>query len=360
MEADVGIEDLKVAQVFGGILSETAQFESAAVDGIFGLAYWPLACNPTCVQPLFDTLVKQGLVEKDVFSLCTLPTGGTLTLGGSNKDHYEGELQYVPMKHKGTPMYYDVAVKGVTIGGKQLAISEFTDAIVDSGTTVLVMTPKAYNDVQRFFQANYCQVPGLCPQSTQRHRTIIRIPGTIAAQLTVSQAEQPTWFTPGYCVKLSDREIAMLPTIEIVLDNNVKLTLEPDLYMLKYEVPSSFGLQSNLFRCLGFTYLEGMDGLGNNVIIGNTVLQKYFVEYDRQNDRVGFAIAKNCIDPNAKLLKGESLPTSEGGWLPDWVMTALTIFAVLGWVIVILVCITDFRRRQRDRQGYNVIDEGHH
>ncbi|KAI0567223.1 aspartyl protease [Gracilaria domingensis] len=292
-EAMVGIGGITVPLAFGTILRETNDFEAENVDGIFGMAYKALACNPTCVLPLFDTLVASGKVDRDIFSICTGTNGGTLVLGGSNPNLYKGQLQYVPMVHQGIKLFYGVNIQGMNVNGERLILPSFSKGIVDSGTTVLVVTTSTYGKLRSYFQSNFCNVPGLCPGKANGYSRqsweadvvhqddidMVRRHGN-STERTIAE----TWFYPGYCAQLSDEYIAMLPTLTIVLDNDVTLELDPETYML---------------RCLGISPLDNLEQMGNNVILGDTVLQKYYVEYDRENDRVGFAEAGNCHDPNA-------------------------------------------------------------
>lgn len=354
VQTDVSIAGLTVPLVFGAILRETEDFENTNVDGILGMAYRSLACNPTCVEPLFDTLVQAGKVKHDVFSLCTQNNGGTLILGGSSDDFYEGELQYVPMIHGSGKHFYDVTIEEVHIGGEKVKVPSFADAIVDSGTTVLVMTPKAYNAIKKYFQDNYCDVPGLCVNESGKQVTsahVIKKPGEVqkeeVADLSLSErasSDDRSWFSPGYCVLLDDKHLKMLPNITIGLQNGVKLILDPETYMLKYEVISTFPWEKVVYRCLGMSFLEGLEKMENNAILGNTVLQKYFVEYDRKKDRLGFAIAKNCIDSSTRMLDAESALSDSVRTLPRWVLILFTAATIGAWVLLIAMCVRESRK----------------
>lgn len=354
--ADVEIANIKVRQAFGAVLGETDDFEVNNVDGIFGMAYPILACNPTCVKPLFDTIVSKGLIERDVFSHCLADQGGTLVLGGSNPDLYRGQLQYVPMAHGGMKLFYGVRLRGATVGGNAVHLPNFSSGIVDSGTTVLVVTRATYKALQTYFQSNYCHVPGLCPKRRTLLMGEVEIMSKEAAEIngphlnSSERAPESSWFAPGVCARLNDKHINALPAISILLDNGVSLDLEPDDYMLRYESQSRLPVGGKVvYRCLGISPLEGLEHMENDAIIGNTVLQKYYVEYDRENDRVGFAVATNCPDPGAtKVAEGQ--PTQipeERGLLPRWLLQTLTFFSIGVWVYIILACANESISRQR-------------
>lgn len=353
VQADVTVAGLTVPLAFGGILTETDGFENDNVDGILGMAYESLACNPTCVTPLFDKLLKEGLVERDVFSLCTARNGGTLVLGGSSDRYYEGELQYVPMIGKAVKQFYDVEINHVRIGGEKVTIPTFSDAIVDSGTTVLVITSKAYLAIKAHFQDKYCHVPGLCVDVKGRQVAsthVIKGPNvTEQAQpheipMFGRAAEGQSWFSPGYCARLTDKHIKMLPDITIALHGGVELVLDPFTYMLEYKTRSVFGWENVKYRCLGISFLDSLELMQNNAIMGNTVLQKYFVEYDRENYRIGFAVAKNCVNQSAELLITGAAPVSKGSGLPQWLLNLVAVTSIAAWIVLLGLCARESRK----------------
>ncbi|CAN8074691.1 unnamed protein product [Agarophyton chilense] len=361
----VGIAGMTVPLAFGAILRETDDFEADNVDGIFGMAYKALACNPTCVLPLFDTLVESGKVDHDIFSICTGASGGTLVLGGSNPNLYEGDLQYVPMAHQGIKLFYGIRIHGMKINSDELNLPSFSKGIVDSGTTVLVVTTSAYGKIRSYFQSNFCNVPGLCSGGYSRlskdtgvlNRDDIDI--IHRNQNSTTRADDQTWFQPGRCARLNDRHIAMLPTLTIMLDNAINLELEPNEYMLRYESESKNPFDGKVvYRCLGISYLKNLEQMGNDVILGDTVLQKYYVEYDRENERIGFAEARNCHDPYAtQVAEGVSGFHRHRGFLPRWLMRALLFFSIGVWAFILVLCVQNASQRRRQSGYTNISSE---
>lgn len=104
--------NLSAPVVFGGILADSPQFERPLVDGIMGLAYQALACNPTCVEPPFQQMVNSGAV-KDLFAICMTPHGGKLLLGDVDPQLAKGPISYVPLALSAVPTYYTVNVSYV-------------------------------------------------------------------------------------------------------------------------------------------------------------------------------------------------------------------------------------------------------
>lgn len=299
VEADVTLAGLKAPVMFGGILKQIHDFETSEVDGILGMAYKSLACNPTCVEPLFDTLVDTGRVSRNVFSMCTGEEGGTLTLGGNDPNQYEGDLKYVPMGKQN--FFYDVKLTGLRVNGNKVNLPSFSNGIVDSGTTLLVTSVPAYSALKKYFQTHYCHVPALCPESrTVKHSVrVVRPTERMNSTVGVSRAmeDDNTWFSPAACVNLEQSHIDQLPTISMQLEGGVELAISPDEYMLKLEIDDPWPpfAGKRVIRCLGIAYLPGMENFPNDVIIGDTVLQKYYYEIDREKNRVGFAPSKKCV-----------------------------------------------------------------
>jgi len=267
--------------IFGGILHDSSDFERPSVDGILGMAYKDLACTPTCVEPPFDAMVRSGVVDKDMFSLCMTDEGGALVLGDYDPSMGKGEPQWVDNTGRG---YYSVSVGGSMIVGEQeVALPQFNNGIVDSGTTLIVLSQTSFQALLGHLTQNYCNVPNLC--------------------------DEKTWFQPASCVDITPEELAMLPSLTINL-GEVKLKLEPEDYMVKYKD------KGKEYRCVGFMTEDPVSNV--QVILGNTVMLKYITIHDRENHRVGFMEKKGDCGNRAKgeAHKGPgsstAAPTGEG------------------------------------------------
>lgn len=251
---------LKVNVTFGGILKNSPNFERPEVDGILGMAFKNLACNPSCFNPPFDELVLKNSV-KDIFSICMTNVGGKLMLGGIDKNvisKNNNKIHYVKLKHLNNEYrYYRILLNGkLGINNNFVNLPDFTTAIVDTGTTLIVTSIRTFNAIKSYLQQHFCNVPELC--------------------------HTDSWFQSGMCVNLSDNDLLLLPTFTFVLDSNIQLQLRPQDYMLSYK------RGKRQYRCVG---IMGMDGLGGMVVLGNTLMQRYVTVYDRRGGRIGFALA---------------------------------------------------------------------
>lgn len=250
--------------VFGGILDDSPKFERGLVDGILGMAYKALACNPTCVEPPFQQMVAAGKVA-DSFAICVYGEGGKLVLGGMDPTITKGPMTYVPLALGKVPTYYAVNVSStVGIGEREMRLPYFRKIIVDSGTTLLVLKVTAFAMLSQHLKTHYCHVPGLCARKS--------------------------WFRPAACVPLTDAMIAKLPTLKFLIGDKDKfeLLLPPEDYMIKYHHQ---GHLHSALRCVGIMAMKHLSH-GHDAILGNTVMQRYVTHYDRKSKRVGFAEAK--------------------------------------------------------------------
>lgn len=247
--------------IFGAILTDINDFERSLVDGILGMAYESLACNPTCVEPPFQQMVKAGVVD-DQFSICITPQGGKLILGAFDPDLATSDVSYVPLALSDPPTFYTMNVSSeLSIGKGKLSIPDMKAGILDSGTTLIVVSSKTFTLIRDHLLNNYCDVPGLCHTDK-------------------------TWFQPSSCVALSDEDINKLPPITFHLGSagEFDLELRAQDYMLRFK-------KSNReYRCVGIMEMAKLQK-GTDIIFGNTVMQRYVTHYDRRNKRLGFAEA---------------------------------------------------------------------
>lgn len=250
--------DVTFPVTFGGIASDSDDFERSEVDGILGMAYPPLACNPSCVTPTFDAMRKEYPSMKDYFTICITEDSGRMVLGdyaASLSTKPVSDINWVPMELSTPPTFYSFPIVGkFKMDGKEVDLPNFSRAIVDSGTTLIVVSKGTFAMIKKLFLQDYCGVPGLCGADT--------------------------WFQAAHCTQLEDNELMKLPTLTIPLDG-FDLQMGPKDYMINY---ASKGPD---IWCVGIMSLDAMSG-GVNVILGNVVMNKYVTIYDREQKRIGF------------------------------------------------------------------------
>ncbi|XP_067088610.1 pepsin A-like [Osmerus mordax] len=123
-------------QVFGLSTYEDSFLEYVPWDGIMGLAYPQQAVETgrTFLTNMFD----QGKNPQNMFSiyLSNSEEGSMIIFGGIDPIYFTGGIQWIPVLQ--TTGYWQIAVTSITINGNTVACSGGCQAVVDSGTALIV------------------------------------------------------------------------------------------------------------------------------------------------------------------------------------------------------------------------------
>ncbi|KAJ0063882.1 hypothetical protein NL108_012879, partial [Boleophthalmus pectinirostris] len=241
-------------------------------QGILGLAYPLLARPDSSVEPFFNSVVKQ-LGIPDVFSLQMCGTGlsasssaeqrgGSLIMGGIEPTLYRGAVWYTPIIEE---WYYQVEVLKLEVGDQNLALDckEYnTDkAIVDSGTTLLRLPVNVFTAV----------VNAITQSSLIQDFSTGFWDGTKLA--CWMKGETPWRFFPNLSIYLRATNTSQ----------SFRITILPQLYI--QPVTDVDGT----LDCFRF----GVSSSANGLVIGATVMEGFYVVFDRAQRRLGFALS-NC------------------------------------------------------------------
>nr|XP_020641745.1 cathepsin D-like [Pogona vitticeps] len=236
-------------QDFGESIFEPGRtFAEAHFDGVLGLAYPSLSVTNTL--PVFDNIINQGLVENPMFSFFLnrgndFENGGELILGGIDHSLYKGSIHWVNVTKQ---HYWQIHMDNVKIQGQIVACDSGCEAIVDSGTSLIVG-------------------PNLEIKSLQEN----------IGATPISSGE---FFVD--CKRLSS-----LPSITLTIGGK-EFTLSAEQYIIK-ETSGKDDL------CIsGFQSLKNLDfGSGNTSlwILGDVFMSAFYSVFDRGHNRVGFAKA---------------------------------------------------------------------
>lgn len=233
-------------QVFGEATKQPGvTFIAAKFDGILGMAYPRISVNN--VLPVFDNLMQQKLVEKNVFSFYlnrdpAAQPGGELMLGGVDPKYYQGSLSYLNVTRKA---YWQVHMDQLNVGNGLTLCEGGCEAIVDTGTSLLVGPVDEVRELQRAIGA----VPLI----------------------------QGEYIIP--CEKVSG-----LPPVTLKLGGR-DYTLSAEDYTLKVS-------QGGKTICLsGFMGMDIPPPAGPLWILGDVFIGRYYTVFDRDSNRVGFAEA---------------------------------------------------------------------
>ncbi|XP_029170183.1 lysosomal aspartic protease-like isoform X2 [Nylanderia fulva] len=218
-------------------------FVAAKFDGILGMGYSTISVNK--VMPVFYNIIKQGLVSSAVFSFylnrnISDNVGGELILGGTDPDHYTGEITYVPVSKKG---YWQFTMDKITIHSHTLCAGG-CQAIADTGTSLIY---------------------GPILDISIIHELIGAI--DIAGE---------------YRINCSKRDSAKMPVIRFIIGGKMFNLTSQDYILQMSTVDHTVCIS-------GFAPSDNIDKYWN---LGDVFIGRYYTVFDFEEDRVGFAPSK--------------------------------------------------------------------
>lgn len=314
-------------------------------QGILGLAYPMLARPDSSVEPFFNSLVQQ-LGIPDIFSLqmcgaglsagSTAETaGGSLIMGGVEPTLYRGSVWYTPIVEE---WYYQVEVLKLEVGNQNLDLDcreyNMDKAIVDSGTTLLRLPVNVFNGL----------VEAITRSSLIQEFSSGFWDGTKLACWMKGQT--PWQFFPKLSLYLRATNTSQ----------SFRITILPQLYIQQIT-----GVDGTL-DCFRF----GVSSSVNGLVIGATVMEGFYVVFDRAQRRLGFALSSCAVGSGGAALSEIEGPFSaadvaancSGGALKEPVLWVISyaLMAVCALVLVVLLLLLVLPCRWRDRGG-EITDE---
>jgi len=229
--------------------------EHPPVDGIWGLAGQDL--SGWFGAPAMDSIVGQlGLVN--MFSMCLVSGSAVMSIGIDYTS--DGQFTWVDMTGS---TYYPVDMTDLWVGSSSLGYGSSTynsgppgnGAIVDSGTTLLLIPPSAFTAFQDTLTGMCPGLHGICD---------------VSAGATLFD---------GNCYTFTQLQLNAYPDVTVYIDG-APYVLTADAYIYPFQS----------YRCMGIA--NGISGYG--AILGDVFMQNYHVAFDRVNSRVGFAPLSTC------------------------------------------------------------------
>lgn len=212
-------------------------FAFGRFDGILGLGYDTISVDR--VVPPFYNMLDQ--LDEPVFAFSlgdgSSEDGGEFTIGGVNKDRFEGKMTWLPVRRKG---YWEVNLDSFSLGKETLELED-TGAAIDTGTS------------------------------------LIAVPSDVAELLNKEIGAKKSW-NGQYTVDCA--AIDSLPPVVFTFSGQ-RFELEASDYILN--------LQGSCIS--SFTGLDIPPPLGPIWIVGDSMLRKYYSAYDLGKNRVGLAKA---------------------------------------------------------------------
>lgn len=343
-EGELGIDHVSIPKGLNGtitiniaaILSSVGFFlPGINWQGILGLAYPMLAQPESSVEPFFNSVVKQ-LEIPDVFTLqmcgaglsastSAEPLGGSLIMGGLEPSLYRGSVWYTPIIEE---WYYQVEVLKLEVGDQNLDLDcreyNMDKAIVDSGTTLLRLPVNVFNAV----------VVAITRSSLIQDFSIGFWDGTKLA--CWMKGETPWRFFPKLSIYLRATNTSQ----------SFRITILPQLYI--QPVTDVDGT----LDCFRF----GVSSSANGLVIGATVMEGFYVVFDRAHGRLGFALS-NCAVSGGVALSEVAGPFSAADVAADcsthtikdliiWIVS-YSVMALVGLVLLILMLLLVLPIRRR-------------
>nr|ACF18589.1 pepsinogen A2 precursor [Siniperca scherzeri] len=220
-------------QVFGISRTEAPFMAHMQADGILGLAFQTIASDN--VVPVFDNMVKQGLVSQPLFSVylsSNSEQGSEVVFGGIDSSHYTGQITWIPLS---SATYWQIKMDSVTINGQTVACSGGCQAIIDTGTSLIVGPTSDINNMNAWVGA-----------STNQYGEAV----------------------------VSCQNIQSMPDVTFTLNGQA------------FTIPASAYVFQNSYGCnTGF----GQGGSDQLWILGDVFIREYYVVFDAHAQYVGLA-----------------------------------------------------------------------
>ncbi|KAM9266672.1 pepsin A-like [Cariama cristata] len=221
-------------QIFG--LSETEPgdfFYYTPFDGILGLAFPSISSSGA--TPVFDNMMSEGLVAKDLFSvyLSKNEQSGSFVLFGAIDPLYSANgITWIPLSAE---TYWQITMDSVSVGGQSVACFSSCQAIVDTGTSLLAVPNSALNNILSALGAN-------------------------------SNGE------------ISCSAASTLPDVVFNINGNA------------FPVPASaYVIEDGGYCTLGFEGMNIPTEAGEIWILGDVFIREYYVIFNRANNMVGLS-----------------------------------------------------------------------
>uniref|UniRef100_UPI0037E801D2 napsin-A n=1 Tax=Semicossyphus pulcher TaxID=241346 RepID=UPI0037E801D2 len=234
-------------QQFGEAVKQPGiTFAVARFDGVLGMGYPTISVAN--VIPVFDTAMAAKLLPQNIFSFYisrdpAAEVGGELMLGGTDPQYYTGDLHYVNVTRKA---YWQIQMNGVEVGNQLTLCKTGCQAIVDTGTSLMV---------------------GPVEEIRALHKAIGALPLLMGEYL------------------IDCKKIPSLPVISFNIGGKM-FNLTGEDYVIKES-------QMGTSICLsGFMAMDIPPPAGPLWILGDVFIGKFYTVFDRNADRVGFAPAK--------------------------------------------------------------------
>ncbi|NP_001072054.1 renin precursor [Takifugu rubripes] len=241
----VVVGGIPVIQVFAEATSLSAMpFVFAKFDGVLGMGYPNMAIDG--ITPVFDRIMSQHVLKEEVFSIYYSrdpkhSPGGELVLGGTDPNYYTGSFNYMGTRETGK---WEITMKGVSVGMEMMFCTEGCTAVIDTGSSYITGPASSVSLLMK----------------------------TIGAQLDES----------GY--KVNCDAVKTLPSVTFHLGGQEYPLTQEDYILWQSQIEGDVCIVT-------FRGLDIPPPVGPIWILGANFIARYYTEFDRHNNRIGFATA---------------------------------------------------------------------
>ena len=228
-------------QIFAEIRNENGEvFKETKFSGILGLAFPSMSANH--YTPIFDNIINQKLLSYNQFAFyfSEYPKQESVIIFGDNDNKYYNEpILWFPVLRK---FYWEIEMNDLSINGQKMNLCFFDKCrvAVDSGTSLI----------------------------TGPSRDVIQL-------LKILN------------IKEDCQNIEEMPTLVLHL-GDFEFPLHPADYILRNK-----DNKKNLKMCrVGIMPLDVPKPKGPLWVFGDIFIRKYYTVFDRDNERIGLALAK--------------------------------------------------------------------
>jgi cathepsin D len=255
--------DTAVSMRFASITSQSGFFRQGfSNQGILGFA------GQTIASPGTDSYIAQRMMAglDDNFSFLLCSDSGTLWFGAPDSSAEASAEKRTPMVPiTSTQPYYELSVNSIALGSASLGVSG--DAVVDTGTSIMVMSSDATNALISAVTSSPGYAAAFGTQTLSGDASNI---DCLTSTMTAAQID------------------AALPQFSITLPdtNNGSFTMTVPATQ-SYFVPISGQF------CFGVASVDGLP-----TILGDSFLHAFVTEFDIDNKQFAFAPENACGTPS--------------------------------------------------------------
>ena len=270
-------------------------FEDYPFDGLVGLALPALAADGT--SPFFDSVMRQRLLARNQFAFHfgaqSDPRGSALVLGGLDVTRLAGPVRWVARDMSSA--YWEVRMEDVWLDGAPQVLCG--DEGVGRGSSINSGSGGAGVGVDAGCRVAVDSGTSLFTGPSQAIHHLVRKLRAIMASVgrPVGADEGGPGSGGGRC------HLSSLPTLSFLVGGHT-FTFSPADYILHAEDSLLAAGEEDSDECaFAFMALDVPPPRGPLWIFGDIFMRRYAAVFDRDGDRVGFALADHGGRPSARL-----------------------------------------------------------